>query len=342
MKKVSAFYLRLSATVPRSLALSFLAPVFFLFALPPVRAEEARFFRIVGPGATAITGITPDGYVTWTNELTNVICTVQTAQSLTSPSNWVDYVQVPVSSHVVINRLFDLNPPSGMALIPAGSFTMGNCMNTNEGSSSELPLHTVNVSAFYMDRYEVSKALWDDVYNWAITNGYSFDNSGSGKAANHPVQTITWYDAVKWCNARSEKENKIPAYYTDAGQTTVYRSGQVNVQTNWVNWSRGYRLPTEAEGGKAGRGGRTSVSVGGRGHNFVEPGQLLCFPIGLRLRCQPDGGLPSDVQRWSFSIHESGGIFCTERLRAVRHGGECVGVVLGLVFEHLLQFVAGV
>ncbi len=42
--------------------------------------------------------------------------------------------------------------PSGMALIPAGSFTMGNCMNSSEGYSDELPLHTVYVSAFYMDR----------------------------------------------------------------------------------------------------------------------------------------------------------------------------------------------
>ncbi|MCX6925391.1 MAG: leucine-rich repeat protein, partial [Verrucomicrobia bacterium] len=38
---------------------------------------------------------------------------------------------------------------TGMVLIPAVSFTMGNCMDPNEGSSAELPLHTVNVSAFW-------------------------------------------------------------------------------------------------------------------------------------------------------------------------------------------------
>jgi hypothetical protein len=47
--------------------------------------------------------------------------------------------------------------PSGMALIPAGSFTMGNCMDPSEGDTDELPLHTVYVSAFYMDKYLVTK-----------------------------------------------------------------------------------------------------------------------------------------------------------------------------------------
>ncbi len=61
----------------------------------------------------------------------------------------------------------------------------------------ETPVHTVNVSGFYMDRTEVSKALWDIVAGWATNSGYAFAAStGAGKAANHPVQRITWYDAV--------------------------------------------------------------------------------------------------------------------------------------------------
>ena len=112
---------------------------------------------------------------------------------------------VPVESGARFFRVVEhASSPPGMVLVPAGSFTMGNTFDG--GGYDERPTHTVFVSAFYLDQYEVTKSLWDEVYAWAITHGYSFDNSGLGKAANHPVQTVNWYDAVKWCNARSEKE----------------------------------------------------------------------------------------------------------------------------------------
>lgn len=216
-------------------------------------AQDARFFRVAGPVPVTITAFTQDGTVTWMNTLTNTTFTVQTAADLAA-SNWVDWVQVPASNATTIHRICDPNPPAGLVFIPAGSFTMGDAFS--EGDTRERPLHTVYVSAIYMDKYEVTKSLWAEVHQWATNHGYSFANVGSGKAADHPVQTISWYDSVKWCNARSEKEGRTPAYYTDAAQATVYRDGDLSLTNECVKWeANGYRLPTEAEWEKAARGG---------------------------------------------------------------------------------------
>ena len=162
----------------------------------------------------------------WPSTATNYVLQHTTnllpaAWSTASPTpvvvNGQNTVTNPISGIHQFYRLIQITISPGMALIPAGSFTMG---DTLDGQGNAIPV-SVYVSAFYMDVNLVSYSQWQSVYNWATANGYDFGLGGSGKAANHPVQAVEWYDMVKWSNARSQQAGLTPVYYTDAGLTHV-------------------------------------------------------------------------------------------------------------------------
>ena len=137
-------------------------------------------------------------WTNWSAALTN--------DSVPAPANGTGSVTVLVPMFYRVVASVTNLAPSGMVLINAGN---------NTGSDPDFGAYNLTVSAFYMDSTLVTKAKWDEVYTWAIAHGYTFANAGSGKAANHPVHTVSWHDCAKWCNARSEKEGRPVSYRVD-------------------------------------------------------------------------------------------------------------------------------
>ncbi len=181
--------------------------------------------------------------------------------------------------------------PEGMVKIPGG---------TNSGTDPDFGDYSLTVDAFYMDATEVTKAQWDTVYNWAVANGYSFDNTGLGKASSHPVHSVNCYDCIKWCNARSEMDDRTPCY-------------------NLNDWScdvsaNGYRLPTTTEWEYAARGGLSgkrfpwgdTITHSEANYDSDEYDSYDISPTRGKHPDYDDGGFPYTSPVGSFAANEYG------------------------------------
>lgn len=157
-----------------------------------------------------------------------------------------------------------------MVNIPEGIFTMGSPASERHRFDDELQI-LVAIGAFRMAVTEVTQGQYQLVMG---KNPSSFANSAD--AHRRPVENVSWYDAIMFCNRLSIREGLTPAY-SIGGSTDPDRWGPVptRVPNSWeeVVWNRdanGYRLPTEAEWEYAARAGTTTTHATG---NFITTDQ---------------------------------------------------------------------
>lgn len=265
---------------------------------------------VAGAADFSIQSFGGNGELTAAGLLPGSTCRVEWASSPAGPwtNTWEKLAAVPVAGDgsIAVNvpmfyRVVGIPCPKGMVAIPAG---------TNSGMDPDYGEYSLTVDAFFMDAVEVTKSKWDEVYTWALTNGYAFANAGSGKGTNHPVQTVSWYDCVKWCNARSVKEGKTPCY-------------------NLSDWScnfsaNGYRLPTNMEWEYAARGGLSGkrypwgdIIDHTRANYYASP-----------LRYPYDQGYPGYDTRYA-----TGGVPYTSSVRSFESNGYGLYDMVGNVWE---------
>ncbi len=125
--------------------------------------------------------------------------------------------------------------------LPGGTFTMGS--PEGEGYYDEYPQRRVEVAGFAMCRTEVTQAQWRAVMSTVEGAEANPSDCGVGCGDDHPVQAVSWFDAITYLNSLSDLEDRSRCYVRDGDAV------------EWQRGCTGYRLPTEAEWEYAARAG---------------------------------------------------------------------------------------
>lgn len=136
-----------------------------------------------------------------------------------------------------------------MIYVEGGTFQMGSDYNDRNAEENERPPHDVTLSSFYIGKHTVIGEQWKDIM------GINPSKYGYSKK---PVDSISWYDCIEFCNALSRKEGYEECYTINGENVTMDME------------KSGYRLPTEAEWEFAARGGNKSEGYRYAGDNIPD------------------------------------------------------------------------
>lgn len=131
-----------------------------------------------------------------------------------------------------------------MVAIPSGSFVMGSPKDEPERDESESPQHRVTIQPLFLGKYPVTQAQWQAVASLPQVNRKLNPEPSRFRGENRPVERVSWYDAVEFCERLSQhtgKPYRLPSeaeweYACRAGTTTPFHFGET-ITSDLANYS---------------------------------------------------------------------------------------------------------